>query len=255
MRRLAVALVLLLLLPGQALADAQIVGGKRAPIKDTPWVVYLTDKTGFQYCGGTLVAPDKVLTAAHCAAGKSASSVRVVAGREDKQDKDSGYAVTPDEVWVHPDYSAADQGADVAVFTLKEPLPYEPLKIATSKELYAVGTQLTALGWGRTSEQGNPSRYLMAASVPVLPEKSCREAYPQFVAAAMFCAGLPDGGVDTCQGDSGGPIVANGTLVGITSWGEGCARRGKPGVYVRVAAYADDLHAVLVPSPVRAGGR
>lgn len=259
MRRLGVVLsALLFLVSGVAQADVQIVGGERARIEDNPWVVYLTDSSGFQFCGGTLVAPSKVLTAAHCAAGRSAASLRVVAGREDKQDKKSGDAVTPAGVWVHPKYSSADSGEDVAVLTLKESLPYRPLPIAdrSDRELYATGTRLTALGWGRTSENGNGSRYLMAASVPVMPETACRAAYPQFIAADMFCAGFPEGGVDTCQGDSGGPIVANGKLVGVTSWGEGCARRGKPGVYVRLAAYADDLHTVVSPSPARvAAGR
>ncbi|MFD5826786.1 S1 family peptidase [Lentzea sp. NPDC060358] len=254
MRRLLV-LVLCALLgsSGVAAADVQVVGGRRASIEANPWVVFLTDAYGNQFCGGTLVAPAKVLTAAHCAQGRSARELRVVAGREDKTDDGSGVSVTPASVWIHRLYASADQGEDVAVLTLREPLPYTPLPFAelTDRALYQPGTELRALGWGRTVENGRTSRYLLQATVPVLPDDYCVESYPQFVRADMFCAGYEGGKVDTCQGDSGGPIVAGGKLVGITSWGEGCARKGKPGVYVRVSRYAKDLHAVVdEPAPV-----
>jgi secreted trypsin-like serine protease len=95
------------------------------------------------------------------------------------------------------------------------------------------------LGWGRVAEGGPPSRYLMAATVPVVADADCATAYTRFSADSMVCAGYPQGGVDTCQGDSGGPMIAAGLLVGIASWGDGCARPGKPGVYTRVARYAD----------------
>jgi secreted trypsin-like serine protease len=93
------------------------------------------------------------------------------------------------------------------------------------------------LGWGRTGEQSPTSRYLLGATVPFVADGTCEKAYAEFAASDMVCAGFAEGGVDTCQGDSGGPLVAGGKLVGVTSWGEGCARKGKPGVYVRVVAY------------------
>ncbi|NGY57601.1 serine protease [Lentzea sp. NEAU-D13] len=252
MRRLLVlVLSALLAATGTAAANEQVVGGERASIEANPWAVYLTDDRGAQFCGGTVVAPTKVLTAAHCALGRSPSDLRVVAGREDKQDRDSGVSVMPVDVWIHKQYVAADEGEDIAVLTLKTALPYTPLPIAepTDRALYQPGTQLRALGWGRTSENGKTSRYLLQATVPVLPDDFCVETYPQFVKTDMFCAGYEGGKIDTCQGDSGGPIVAQGKLVGVTSWGEGCARRGKPGVYVRLSRYAKDLHPVVDALP------
>lgn len=252
MRRLLVlVLSALLAATGTAAANEQVVGGERASIEANPWAVYLTDDRGAQFCGGTIVAPTKVLTAAHCALGRSPSDLRVVAGREDKQDRNSGVSVTPADVWIHKQYVAADEGEDLAVLTLKNALPYTPLPIAepTDRALYQPGTELRALGWGRTSENGKTSRYLLQATVPVLPDDFCVETYPQFVKTDMFCAGYEGGRIDTCQGDSGGPIVVQGKLVGVTSWGEGCARRGKPGVYVRISRYAKDLHPVVDALP------
>ena len=221
--------------PARAASD--VVGGQRVSIEDYPYTVYLTTADGFQFCGGTLVAPDKVVTAAHCAADQQASTIRVVAGREDKQ-SDDGVVAAVTDVWVHPEYTNALAGNDVAVLTLDDDLPYQPLPLATDGDLYKQGTQTTVLGWGRTAAGGSQSRYLLAASVPFVSDDSCKSAYKAYNREAMVCAGLPQGGVDTCQGDSGGPLVVDGKLAGIASWGEGCAEPGKPGVYTRVATYA-----------------
>ncbi|WP_394616259.1 S1 family peptidase [Lentzea sp. JNUCC 0626] len=252
MRRLLVlVLSALLASTGTAAADEQVVGGERASIEANPWAVYLIDDRGAQFCGGTIVAPTKVLTAAHCALGRAPRELQVVAGREDKQDRQSGVVADVTKIWIHKQYVSADQGEDLAVLTLKDELPYTPLPLAelTDRALYQPGTSLRALGWGRTAENGKTSRFLMEATVPVLPDTFCVDTYPQFVKTDMFCAGFEGGKVDTCQGDSGGPIVADGKLVGVTSWGEGCARKNKPGVYVRISRYAKDLHSVVDALP------
>ncbi|MFT7838370.1 serine protease [Saccharothrix sp. BKS2] len=258
MRLAALLMTLMMALAGAATAEEltpgeRVVGGGRVAIADHPWVVYLADSNGYQFCGGTLVAPDKVVTAAHCAVNMTPRNARVVVGREDKESR-QGRVVRLNEVWVHPDYVAADRGADVAVLTLRERVPNQPLPLAGPEddELYAPGTEALVLGWGRTSEQGAPSRYLLAASVPVMSDEDCEAAYFQYDAGEMTCAGFPEGGIDTCQGDSGGPMVAGGKLIGVTSWGEGCARRGKPGVYGRIATHFDALTEQLTGQPAGA---
>jgi secreted trypsin-like serine protease len=226
----------------QADADEQIVGGDRASIADHSYTVFLTTADGFQYCGGTLVDENKVLTAAHCAVGRKPADIVVVGGREDKE-SDAGTTSPVSEIWVHPDFADVRSGADVAVLTLEEPMPYDTINLATPDEtdLYEPGAAATILGWGRTAADGEPSRFLLKAEVPMIADASCQKSYPAYKPAAMACAGVAKGGVDTCQGDSGGPLIVDGELAGITSWGEGCAAPNKPGVYVRVAAYADVL--------------
>lgn len=226
--------------------DQRVVGGERVSIDEHPWVVYLTDSGGNQFCGGTLVSSNKVVTAAHCAVGRTTRNIRVVAGREDRK-SEAGRVARVSGIWIHPRYVTADQGEDVAVLTLRDEVEYEPLPLAgpSDEDLYQAGAEGVVLGWGRTSEQGAVSRYLLGATVPVMADDDCSDAYVQYDETAMTCAGYPEGGVDTCQGDSGGPFVVGGKLIGITSWGEGCAREGKPGVYTNVAAYAEAIEEQL----------
>src|SRR3712207_7598068 len=101
-----------------ASADVRIVGGTKASTADHPYAVYLAGKDGFQFCGGTLATSEKVITAAHCVKGQSAGEVFVVAGRDDKKDTKKGVTVPVKGVWVHPDYTDALIGHDVAVLTL-----------------------------------------------------------------------------------------------------------------------------------------
>jgi trypsin len=239
-------------LAGPSSSSVRIVGGERASITSYPFAVYLATTDGFQFCGGTLAAPDKVVTAAHCAGGQQPADIKVVAGREDKQSTTTGISVDVTKIWVHPKYTDALAGADVAVLSLAKRLPYKPIPIAAGQDnaLYHAGTQSTILGWGRTSSGGQSSRYLLKATVPVLDDTSCGTAFSKYNPDAMVCAGYANGGIDACQGDSGGPMVAGGKLVGISSWGEGCALPNKPGVYTRVAAYAKDITRQITPPVV-----
>ncbi|MHA6805270.1 S1 family peptidase [Salinifilum ghardaiensis] len=224
-----------------------IVGGEPAPIAASPWVVYLSDGQGNQFCGGTLVRSNKVVTAAHCVEGESAGSVEVVSGRADKN-TDAGTVSEVTSVWTHPSYRNPQAGADIAVLTLAGELRQPTLDLAApqDEQLYAPGTPATVYGWGTTSEGGQSSDVLRSAEVPLVGDEKCGAAYGgDFDASAMVCAGLPEGGVDSCQGDSGGPLVAGDRLVGIVSWGNGCARPGSPGVYTRTAAYQQDVVAQL----------
>ncbi|MDA3629435.1 serine protease [Saccharopolyspora sp. WRP15-2] len=227
-------------------AAPPIVGGQQAKITDYPWVVYLTDTQGNQFCGGTVAKANKIITAAHCVSGEKPESVQVVAGREDKQQND-GAVVKVSGIWVNPNYQDANTGADVAVLTLAQDLQQQPLAVASKDDtaLYAAGKTATTLGWGATAEGGQASQTLQKADVPLTSDDDCKKAYSQYNAEAMVCAGFPQGGVDACQGDSGGPLVVENKLVGIVSTGNGCARPNAPGIYTRVATYHDEVQKQL----------
>ncbi|MCK2242545.1 MULTISPECIES: trypsin-like serine protease [unclassified Crossiella] len=249
------ALLLTLAAPAPALAeppaapgptDSRVVGGIRASILEFPWTVAITKSDGTPLCGGTLVAPAMVLTAAHCAVGRQPKDLLVIAGREDLLTL-GGEIRALTGIWIHPFYTDVRAGDDVAVLRLALPLSQPPLPLATPADtlLYGPGTYTLALGWGRTAEGGFPSRYLLKAALPIVGDPLCQAVLAGFEASSMVCAGYANGGVDTCQGDSGGPLIAGGKLVGVTSWGIGCARPYQPGVYVRVSTYQPLLDLVL----------
>jgi secreted trypsin-like serine protease len=258
-RRSAAVLASLLLCSapayGAGAGTPRIVGGDEASTTTTPWVVALTTSNGAFFCGGTLVGPTKVVTAAHCvtqalATGgmttKSPSSLRIVAGRTDLRTSD-GMQVRVSSVWADPSFRDVGTGHDVAVLTLSRSVPYRtlPLVAAGDASGYAPGVVATVLGWGRVGETAGPSPTLQSVRVPVVSDQTCAGEESDYDATAMVCAGYPNGGKDACAGDSGGPMVVDGRLVGVVSWGDGCARAGKPGVYTRLTSYEDEVSAQL----------
>ncbi len=228
-----------------------IIGGEETTIEENPFAVALTTPDGFQFCGGTIVAPTKVLTAAHCTEGTSPSDIKVVAGRTSLS-AGGGTTAGVTDVWIHPDWDSEALSNDASVLTLDTSLSEAPLALASPSDtdLYTAGATSTVLGWGVT-ESGSTSDTLRKVDIPVTADDTCAESYKDaFNPASMVCAGLAEGGKDSCQGDSGGPLVgaaADGTrkLIGIVSWGQGCAEPDFYGVYGRVSAFHDVLQSQI----------
>ncbi|MGC9539839.1 S1 family peptidase [Streptomyces sp. UG1] len=239
----AAAAAALLSAPTAEAADSRIVGGTTTTTSTYPFMMQITDASESQFCGGTLVSATKVVTAAHCMVGESTGSIRVVGGRTYRNGT-NGTVSRVSDIWIHPDYQDVTAGNDVAVLTLSTSMPYTPVSYVGSSDtgVYATGTTARIIGWGTTSSGGSSSNQLRTATVPTVSDSSCAGSYgSDFLASDMICAGNTSGGVDTCQGDSGGPLIIGGVLAGITSWGEGCAQAGYPGVYTRLTTFSDEV--------------
>ncbi|WP_406211237.1 S1 family peptidase [Kitasatospora sp. NBC_01560] len=257
---------LVVLGPGAAPAQAQgrIVGGAAVTTGEHPWLVALASRQQFgsgrsgQFCGGALVTPTKVVTAAHCFYDESKGrrvdrpGLKVVVGRDDLRGS-AGHEVAVQSVWIHPDYAFAANMNDVAVLTLSGSEGARPVIELVGQgetEPYLAGTAARVYGWGDTTGRGDYSPTLRGVDVSVVPDQTCAQAYPggpdgRFDARGMVCAGEEKGGKDACQGDSGGPLVVAGRLAGLVSWGTGCAEAAHPGVYTRVGSVADAIRSAL----------
>jgi secreted trypsin-like serine protease len=244
--------------PRTAKATPFIIGGSETTISSAPWMVqlaYYDDATGDGYfCGGTLVAPNKVLTAAHCVAGLDwTRNGAVLAGASDLYDSANGTVAGVWRQWNHPKYNAAAIQNDVAVLTLDRPLDIPTLRLAASNDdaLYTAGRDSVVYGWGLTSgaDGADLSVKLKTAQLPLVADATCDSAMQSvlgeddFAEGSMLCAGTPatggDAGTTTpCNGDSGGPLVSGGKIIGIVSWGvQGCTAQGAYPVFTKVKSY------------------
>jgi secreted trypsin-like serine protease len=224
-----------------------IVGGTEVnPKFKYPWLTSLQSR-GSHFCGGTLLNPTTVVTAAHCSLDTSASSVNVFVHRHDLRSSDEGgFQFTVSKIIVHPQFDADKMANDVAIWKVKlvgqnaTALPLASIKLDTGSYSKA-DTKLTVAGWGTTSSQSQRVSYIMLeATVPITSDTLCKTAYPD-VDSTSLCAGYQAGGIDSCQGDSGGPLFSYKSanefvLVGLTSYGDGCGKPDFPGVYTRVSS-------------------
>lgn len=252
-------------------SSTRIVGGEPVAIKDHPWQValirgFLAEPQRSQFCGGTLIDGGWVLTAAHCVKNslvrEDPTRLNIVAGTAAYLA--GGERIEIAAINVHPKYNPTTMDHDFALLRLGKPATIDgttvtkTIKTADATTSVATRTQAWVTGWGATAEGSPGAVDLLGAKVPVVSNTTCNrpDSYNGDILDSMMCAGRASGGVDSCQGDSGGPLTATlpggtaPTLIGVVSWGEGCARRLKYGVYARVSMAAD-----WISSTMSSGGR
>ncbi|XP_026317193.1 trypsin 5G1-like [Hyposmocoma kahamanoa] len=213
--------------------DDKIVGGVEVDINLYPYhVAYGTN------CGGAIIDKKWILTAGHC--GKK-PYIRV-----GSKYLNQGKKISVKNSFVHPMWFGKSKehpfDYDFQLLELPEPIKFDdnvqPIKVAHVEDM-VIGKVISVTGWGNTEENGPYSTVLRAVRVPIISKEHCQTVpFPYFrgsLTSRMFCAGFQEGMKDACQGDSGGPAVSNDRLLGMVSFGYGCATPGSYGVYAKVA--------------------
>lgn len=198
-----------------------------------------------QFCGGVLVQPDQLLTAAHCVVNKKASNIQALVGADNLcRDKPiDGRRIDVSSILVHPLYDPNSASFDLAILALSQSVQHDVRKVSTVEPS---GQTVIAVGWGRVTQGGVPGCRLTRIELRLSSQGDClREIAPdarhEFDPESMICGEPVIQGMDSCSGDSGGPLFLGSDpdtapVVGIVSWGRGCAD-GVPGVYARAATW------------------
>ncbi|XP_063217165.1 uncharacterized protein LOC134527975 isoform X2 [Bacillus rossius redtenbacheri] len=235
--------------------EARVVQGKVVVKGMYPWQASVRVRgpsKSAHWCGAVIVSPLHVLTAAHCLTDYSKEHYFVrVADHDTEAHEGTEQEANIEEIYFHEKFNKGSRlNNDIALVRLKGRGVMlggdaRPICLPSPNVRYTPGLNCTVSGWGQTKASiSGHSRRLQATWLPILPRDTCKASFvygAAVISEGMFCAGHLEGGVDACQGDSGGPLVClhegHFTLFGIVSWGQGCGRPNKPGVYSNIAYY------------------
>lgn len=232
---------------GQAQRSKRIVGGQETEVNEYPWQAAVITRSG-GFCGGSLLNDRWVLTAAHCTYGKTKSNIQVHLGQHDlfSATESKLLRMGVERIVEHPHYNTQTINNDFSLLKMSSKVDFadnphvRPVCLPRSLTQSYEGYSATVSGWGTTSSGGNMASKLQEVEVKVLSNAQCKKTGydSSWITPEMLCAGVSGGGKDSCQGDSGGPLVtrvgSSYVLIGVVSWGEGCALANYPGIYARV---------------------
>ncbi|XP_050991486.1 ST14 transmembrane serine protease matriptase a [Labeo rohita] len=235
----------------KAYTKSRIVGGQEADVGEFPWQVSLHIKNNAHVCGASIISERWLVTAAHCVQDdgrirySQPGTWEAFLGLHTQKDKQRATRRQLKQIISHPSFNAYTFDNDIALMELDSPVTYSetirPICLPTSKTVFPAGETVSISGWGATREGGTGATVLQKANVRIINSTVCDQLMNGQITSRMTCAGIEKGGVDACQGDSGGPMSYIGTdrtyLAGVVSWGDGCARRYKPGVYTNVPKF------------------
>ncbi|EDV98093.1 trypsin epsilon [Drosophila grimshawi] len=217
--------------------DGRIVGGYDTSIEAHPYQVSL-QRNGAHFCGGSVYSHDIIVTAAHCLQSVSAKDLRVRVGTTYWREGGSVHSVK--SFRNHEGYNKRTMINDIAIIRLESSISFDssvrPIDIAEKNP--ANDAEAIVTGWGTTKSGGSIPDHLLAVDLRIVNREECASKeykYGSQIKDTMICAYAVH--KDACQGDSGGPLVSGGRLVGVVSWGKGCAATGYPGVYADVAHF------------------
>ncbi|EDV96354.1 trypsin-1 [Drosophila grimshawi] len=222
-----------------AAGGQRIVGGQETSIRQVPYLVYLRQGGKF-ICGGSLLSPSCVLSAAHCVYGAEAKDYTVHAGAS-RLEAAAPVVRNVAQFHIAPSYDPGNFDMDVAILQLSSRIHLsagQVTTIAPCRTAPGSNAYVRISGWGvRNEESREPAAQVRTTLVRVVPQRECQQAYAgqAQISDSMLCAAVR-GIRDSCSGDSGGPLVYRGEVCGIVSWGFGCARAAYPGVYTNVAS-------------------
>ncbi|XP_013113232.1 trypsin delta [Stomoxys calcitrans] len=226
------------IVPVVPMLDGRIVGGMDATIEQYPHQISMRYR-GNHRCGGSVYTSNIIVSAAHCVVGDlDLSQLTIVAGSTHLNNVTWELPVT--KLVIHEKYNA-NNDYDVALLFLGGDFPFndkiQPIGLAKSRP--AAGAEVIVTGWGTLVEGGNIPNTLQQVTLNYVELSKCKKSYPLMLTDRMMCANVEGGGKDACQGDSGGPLIYENQLLGIVSWGIGCARKNFPGVYASVPELLD----------------
>uniref|UniRef100_A0A8C8D9G9 Transmembrane serine protease 15 n=1 Tax=Oncorhynchus tshawytscha TaxID=74940 RepID=A0A8C8D9G9_ONCTS len=229
----------------------RVVGGTDSRKGAWPWMVSLYFR-GRHVCGATLIDNEWLVTAAHCVYGKNIhlSNWEAVLGlhSQDSVDVLPSQTRKVDHIIMNKHYNRRTKDADIAMMHLQTNVNFtdniQPICLPGSGQQFEAGMKCFITGWGAEVEQGTSANVLQQAVLPLVSRSECQKLLPEYnITARMVCAGYSEGGVDSCQGDSGGPLMCeedgHWVQVGVISFGVGCGRPQRPGVYALVSQFTD----------------